>query len=141
MADEYLDLNIDEIVLHPFAASSFFFSFFRSFLSFRGILTFAPRGINSVNSFSKIIQQSTQLLPSVDLRSWIHTEQQTVMTYSMRCCKWKRELTTTTTKTNKQTFVKAIYNMSRCFISPLMIQQKIYKEAINQMCFSKYLIQ
>ena len=39
-ADEYLDLNIEEIVLHHFAASSFFSSFFRSFLSFRGILTF-----------------------------------------------------------------------------------------------------
>ena len=39
-ADEYLDLNIDEIVLHPFKASSFFSSFFRSFISFCGISTF-----------------------------------------------------------------------------------------------------
>ena len=39
-ADEYLDLNIEEIVLHPFTASSFFSSFFRSFISFCGILTF-----------------------------------------------------------------------------------------------------
>ena len=38
--DENLDLNIEEIVLHPFPASSFFSSFFRSFLSFRSILTF-----------------------------------------------------------------------------------------------------
>ena len=39
-ANEYLDLNIEEIVLHPFGASSFFSSFFWSFLSFRDILTF-----------------------------------------------------------------------------------------------------
>ena len=39
-ADEYVYLNMEEVVLHPFAASSFFSSFFHSFLSFHGISTF-----------------------------------------------------------------------------------------------------
>ena len=50
-ANEYLDLNIEEIVLHPFAASSFFSSFFCSFLSFHGIWTFVK--VHLGLSFSK----------------------------------------------------------------------------------------
>ena len=50
-ANEYLDLNIVEIILHPFAASSFFYSFFHSFLSFRGISAFVK--VHLGLSFSK----------------------------------------------------------------------------------------
>ena len=116
-ADEYLDLNIEEIVLHHFAASSFFSSFFRSFLSFRGILTFVKVHLGLSFSEFSLKDCATIYWTTFVNSNWATNYNDISTRFFTRKNKQKR---------NKH--LKATYKMSRFFISQLMVQKDIKKQ-------------
>ena len=135
MINENFNLNINQIVLHPLAASSLFSSsvHFSLFVAF-GLFLKYTYGYHSANSLSKVIQQSTQL------SSYIYIGQQTTMTYSMRCKAktnvFTRKYKKPRAKRNIYTSVKAIYKVSRYFILLSMLQKDINKQSTICVCQS-----